>query len=303
MRWMRRLLIVGYGDIGSRMIPLLRGRYRLYALARSEERAAQMRGIGVTPIRGDLDRPDTLGPIAALAQDILHFAPPPSAGQQDTRTTHMIRALAGRRTLPQRVVYLSTSGVYGNRHGAAVREWDRVAAATDRAHRRVHAERQLRDWGCERKVRVCILRVPGIYAQDRLPLERLQRGTPSIRAEEDSYTNHIHADDLARLVLLALNRGEAGRIYHASDGAWMKAGDYFDAVADTFSLARPERIAMRDAGDRIPANALSFLQESRRLTNVRAIKELGMWFRYPTVGTCLDELRTGSHLGAQKGVQ
>lgn len=284
---MRRLLIVGFGDIGSRMIPLLRGRYRLYGLARSAARAAQMRALGVTPVTGDLDQPASLRRLRGLAQDLLHFAPPPASGSDDARTGNLLRALAGRGTLPQRFVYLSTSGVYGDRGGAIVRESDAPTPDTPRARRRVAAERRLRRFGRATDTRVSLLRVPGIYAHDRLPLERLRSGTPSLCAEDDSYTNHVHADDLARLVLLTLHRGRAGRVYHAADGQWVKAGDYFDAVADAFGLPRPPRVSIAEAAVRIPANALSFLRESRRLDNRRATGELGMRFRYPTVAATL----------------
>lgn len=301
---MRRLLIVGFGDIGSRMISLLRGRYRVFALARSAERAAQMRALGVIPVHGDLDQPETLRRLYGLAQDLLHFAPPPTVGADDPRTANLLCALTGRGTLPQRfarqwaipsrVIYLSTSGVYGDRAGAIVRETDTVSPDTERAHRRVAAERRLRAFGQHFGARVSVLRVPGIYAHDRLPLERLRRGTPSLLPQEDSYTNHVHADDLARVVLMALHRGSAGRVYHATDGQWMKAGDYFDAVADAFALPRPERVTRAAASERIPANALSFLRESRRLDNRRVTRELGMRFRYPTVAATLARARAGA---------
>lgn len=290
---MRRILIVGFGDIGFRMVPLLRGRYRLFALARSHERAVQMRALGVTPISGDLDQMDSLRRLGGVAQDVLHFAPPSTLSSDDPRTANLLRALAGRGTLPQRLVYLSTSGVYGDRHGAIVQESDPVAPETERARRRVAAEHRLRSFGQQFDTRVCVLRVPGIYAHDRLPVERLRRGTPSLVQHQDSYTNHVHADDLARLVLLTLNRGRAGRVYHATDGQWLKAGDYFDAVADAFGLARPERIDRDQAAARIPANALSFLMESRRLDNRRATGELRMRFDYPTVAHTLARARGG----------
>lgn len=303
IRPMRRLVIVGYGDIGSKMPLLLHRRFRLYALARSEQRAQEMRRAGVTPVRGDLDHPATLARLASLGQDLLHFAPPPSAGCRDARTAALIRAIAGRRTLPQRVVYLSTSGVYGNRAGALVRESDPIAPNTDRARRRAHAERLLRAWSRRSGARLSILRVPGIYSRERLPVERLRRGTPSLRAEDDSFTNHVHADDLARLVLMALCRGKAGRVYHASDGAWMKAGEYFDAVADALGMARPRRVELAQAPALIPANALSFLQESRRLSNQRALKELRMRFRYPSVSALLDKVRAEGYTQPSDTVQ
>jgi nucleoside-diphosphate-sugar epimerase len=133
--------------------------------------------------------------------------------------------------------------------------------------------------------------VPGIYALDRLPLERLKAGTPSIHSNGDSYTNHVHADDLARLVLYALNRGRRGRVYHACDSKWIKAGDYFDLVADSLNLARPKRISMAEAEQIIPANAMSFLRESRRLSNDRLLRELKVTLRYPSVEVALANIR------------
>src|SRR3954468_8398415 len=111
---MRRLLIIGCGDVGLRLAKTLKGRWRIYALTRSPDRFAALRAKSVTPVLGDLDHPQTLNRIAALAQDVVHLAPPPGSGTRDTRTTNMLRALAKGGSLPQRLVYISTSGVYGD---------------------------------------------------------------------------------------------------------------------------------------------------------------------------------------------
>ena len=145
---------------------------------------------------------------------------------------------------------------------------------------------QLRDWGGGAGVRVSLLRIPGIYAPDReggTPRTRLQRGTAVLRSEDDVYTNHIHADDLARACLLALWRGKAQRIYHASDDTQLKMGDYFDLAADLYGLARPPRISREQAQTELPASLLSFMSESRRLSNQRLKRELRLRLRYPTV--------------------
>ena len=280
---MRRLLIIGCGDVALRAVPLLRPRYRIYALTRSPARVASLRAQGLVPVLGDLDDPATLDGLAGIAHDVLHCAPPPLHGSRDTRTAHLIAALAKAKSLPQHFVYISTSGVYGDCHGAWVDETRPLQPATARAQRRVDAERRLREWGRRSGVRICVLRAPGIYSEARLPLQRLRDGTPALRADEDAYTNHIHADDLARMAVAALSYGTPGRLYNASDDSVLKMGDYFDLVADRYGLPRPPRVSRAEAGQRIAPALLSFMSESRRLSNHRIKRELRFTLRYPTV--------------------
>jgi nucleoside-diphosphate-sugar epimerase len=280
---MRRLLIVGCGDVGMRLVPLLRDRYRVYALTRSCERHALLRMQGVVPLSGDLDDAGSLARLAGLPHDVLHLAPPPSRGEDDVRTANLIRALQNARSIPQRIIYISTSGVYGDCAGAVVHEHDAVHPQTDRARRRADAERRLREWGRRAGVRVVILRVPGIYAADRLPLERLRSATPVIHDADDAYSNHIHADDLAGVVVAALARGRSQRVYNASDGAALKMGQYFDLVARSFGLPPPPRVSRAQAEAQMPAVLLSFLRESRRLDNARLRRELRVQLKYPSV--------------------
>ncbi len=280
---MRRLLIIGCGDVALRMVPLVRSRCRIYALSHSPQRFASLRARGVTPIRGDLDCPQTLDVIAGLAQDVVHFAPPPGRGTHDMRTAHLIAALAKGQSLPQQVVYISTSGVYGDCNGEFVAETRPMRPQTDRARRRADAERRLREWGAHSGVRVAILRVPGIYAEDRLPLARLKNGTPALTPEDDAYVSHVHADDLARIAVAALYRGHPNRMYNAADDAPQKMGDYFDLVADRFGLPRPPRVTRAEAEQVLPQNLLSFMRESRRLVNRRIKQELRARLRFPTV--------------------
>lgn len=280
---MRRLLIIGCGDVALRAVPQLRDRYRIYALTHGRGRAPLLRAHGVVPIAGDLDDPATLHGLAGIAHDVLHCAPPPDRGLRDMRTAHLIAALAKGESLPQQLVYISTSGVYGDCAGALVDETRPLRPQTARAHRRADAERQLREWGIRSRVRVSILRAPGIYSGQRLPLERLRTGTPALNAEEDAYTNHIHADDLARMAVAALRFGHPGRKYNASDDSLLKMGDYFDLVADCCGLPRPRRVTRAEATKCIPSELLSFMHESRRLSNRRIKQELRLKLRYPTV--------------------
>ena len=279
---MRRLLIIGCGDVGLRLAKALRGRWRLYALTHSPDRFSTLRAEGIMPVSGDLDHPETLVRIGGLAQDVVHLAPPPSSGTRDTRTINLIRALAKGGSLPQRLVYISTSGVYGDCGGDVIDETRRVRPSSDRARRRLDAEKQVRGWGAETGAQVSILRVPGIYSAGRLPIARLKAGTPALVPERDPYTNHIHADDLARTVLAALTRGRGGRAYNASDDCWMKMGEYFDLVAKQFDLPCPPRLSWDVAQIQLPESLLSFMRESRRLANGRLKKELRVRLRYPS---------------------
>jgi nucleoside-diphosphate-sugar epimerase len=236
-------------------------------------------------VLGDLDDPPTLGRLGGLADAVLHLAPPPGQGAGDTRTRALLRALS-RGGRVQRLVYASTSGVYGDCAGARFDETRRVNPGTDRARRRVDAEAQLRAFGRRSGAGVTVLRIPGIYASDRVgghPRERLLRGTPVLAAQDDVHTNHIHADDLARACVAALLRGRPQRVLHASDDTELKMGDYFDLAADLCGLPRPPRITRDEAVSVMGAVPLSFMSESRRLDNRRLKSELGLRLRYPTV--------------------
>lgn len=277
---MERLLIVGVGDVARRALPLLAARYDVAALVRTAGAAAPP---GVRVAIGDLDRPETLAPLAGAADAVLHLAPPDETREGDPRTRNLIAALSGARMVPRRFVYISTSGVYGDCGGARVDESRPVNPQTARGARRVAAERAVTEWGESSGVKVTILRVPGIYAADRLPIERLKRGTPVLVPEDDVYTNHIHADDLAAICVRALDTDAPPGIYNANDDSELKMGEYFDLVADRFGLPRPARITRAEAERVISPMLLSFMSESRRLVNRRMKELLGVRLRYPTV--------------------
>jgi nucleoside-diphosphate-sugar epimerase len=257
--------------------------FHVYALTRNPGRAVSLRAMGITPIVGDLDRPETLVKLAGLAHCVMHFAPPQNEGEVDQRTLHLLAALDRGEMLPQRLVYISTTGVYGNCDGNWVSETHRTRPATARAKRRLSAESQLRQWGIRQGVTVSILRVPGIYARDRLPLKRLHSGLPTLVREEDSYTNHIHAEDLAQIAAAAVFRGRPGRVYNAVDDSNIKMGDWFDLIAVRNNLPKPRRVTRAEAQTQMPENLLSFLNESRRVSNRRLKRELRVKLVYPDV--------------------
>lgn len=307
MRSPINVLIVGFGDIGERVASRLRGRFNfnVSALIRDARRKTVARALSVHPVRGDLRKPGSLQKIAGCADVIFHFAPPPGKGGRDSNTRNLLAALSPKSSfhavcpafsprakgLPRRLIYISTTGVYGDCKGAWIDESQPPRPATGRARRRVDAERALQAWGRRFGVMVSILRAPGIYADDRLPLDRLRRGTSALAAEDDVFTNHIHADDLARAAIAAMRYGKAGRIYNVVDDSAMAMAEYFDLVADAFSLPRPPRLTRAEAVKRVPPTMMSFMSESRRIGNARLKRELRFRLMFPTVN---DFLRTGA---------
>jgi nucleoside-diphosphate-sugar epimerase len=290
------LLIVGCGDVGLRVLRQLRGRLRVLALTSSTARVPALRAAGAVPLLGNLDDAPTLARLAGVADWVLHLAPPPGQGTQDPRTAALLHALA-RSVRVQRLVYASTSGVYGDAGGARFDETRAVRPATARALRRVDAEARVRHHGRVSGASASVLRIPGIYALDREggdPRERVHRGAPLLAAADDVYTNHIHADDLARACIAALFRAAPQRVYHASDDSELKMGDHFDAVADAFSLPRAPRLSREALRASVSDVQWSFMSESRRLDNTRLKRELRVELRYATPSAIFPSERRGS---------
>ena len=281
-----RILIVGCGDIGLRVAKQLCRNYRVFALTSQQSRFSELRGLGITPILGDLDKPETLWRLSGLAETVIHLAPPQNIGHRDSRTRNLTRILAQGPASLSRLIYVSTTGVYGDHKGGRVSEITPVNPQSERAKRRLDAERVLRLWGPAHSVAVTILRVPGIYAANRLPVERLQARTPALISDEDAYSNHIQSDDLARLVCAAVYHGKPQRVINACDGGETKMGDYFDEVADAFGLERPARIPAAELQKIVSPMLWSFMRESRRVTNTR-LPELKTPLRYPSVAVFL----------------
>jgi len=286
-----RVLLVGCGDVGLRVAALMRSQVRLLALTSSAARVSELRTLGITPLLGNLDEPSSLRRLAGLATRVVHLAPPLESDLGDPRTHALTRVLR-RRSRPESLVYGSTSGVYGDCEGAVATETRAASPFTSRAKRRICAESLVRHYGRATGVPSTVLRIPGIYAPNRVggtPRERLLRGTPMLRAEDDVYTNHIHADDLARACVAALWRGAPQRVYNTNDDTCLKMGQYFELAADLYGLPRPERLSRAEAQQRLPLALLSFMSESRRMDNSRLKKELRLKLRYPTVAQGLVE--------------
>lgn len=297
-----RLLLLGCGDVGLRIARLVAARARVFGVVRRQDAAASVRASGAVPIVADLDARGASDRLARLATRVVHLAPPPAQGPQDPRTrralTRLLRpqgasmvarglSCALGPTAPDRWVYVSTTGVYGDRAGGWVDERTPPAPTSDRARRRVHAERTLRGAAARGSIRLAVLRAPGIYAADRLPLDRIRAGTPALRDEDDGWTNHVHADDLARACWVASLRAASPRTFDAVDASRMKMGQWFDLVADAHGLPRPPRVPRQEIARHVSPAMLSFMQESRRIRGERMGRELRLRLRYPTVRALL----------------
>lgn len=362
----QRLLIIGCGDVGQRVVRQLHHGWQVVGVARSDETLQKIRAAGALPMRAD-----DAHRLSRWATHILLAAPPASRdgevtdrltrgwlqalarargqrartasrpgrahrlGARSTAALLAVPAPAQTRSRSQhqhapapRLVYLSTTGVYGDRGGAFTRETDTLQPLTDRARRRVDAERQVR-FGIHRpdgsnagsrradsphadstrsdsdhrdSTRVSgvhhrrlqppplpalVLRVPGIYAADRLPVERLRQQVPALVPADDVITNHIHADDLARIARTALLRGPRQRVINAVDDSQMTLGDYLDQVADRLGLPRPPRHSRAELTRTLSEVRMSFMRESRRLDTRRLKRELRVRLQWPTVAEFL----------------
>lgn len=279
-------LIVGCGYVGSRLARRESARRPLLALVRSGRNATDLQSAGVPTRHIDLDAaPDpALQPALAAAAGqaaVVYLAPPPDRGTTDPRLAAFLAQIED--VTPTVFVYISTTGVYGDAGGAFVDESTPVAPSNDRSRRRVAAESTAQAWCAARGVRCVILRVPGIYGPDRLPLERLRRREPALREEDAGPGNRIHVDDLVTAIVAAIDRLSAQGVFNVTDGDYASTTTYLQLTAAVAGIEPPTLISKTEALTKVPAGMLSFLLESRRVDNRRMLAGLGLQLQYPTL--------------------
>jgi len=279
-------LIVGCGYVGSRLARRELARRPLLALVRSGRSETDLHSAGVRTLRVDLDAaPDSAQqPALAAATDhsaVVYLAPPPDRGTTDPRLATFLAQIEG--ATPAVFVYISTTGVYGDAGGALVDEFTPVAPSNDRSRRRVAAESTVQAWCTARGVRWVILRVPGIYGPNRLPLERLRRREPALREEDAGPGNRIHVDDLVAAIVAAVDRPSVRGVFNVTDGDYASTTAYLQLTAAVAGLEPPPLVSKAAARATIPAGMLSFLLESRRVDNRRMLADLGLQLQYPTL--------------------
>lgn len=276
----RRAAIVGCGDIGLRVAQRLRALGgEVTAIVRSLPAAQALHAQGLAVQQADLDAqaPPLDTPL------LFWFAPPPAGGEQDTR---LRRWLATRPAL-RRLVYISTSGVYGDCGGRWIDEDEALRPVSARARRRLDAETVLGEYAAASGAEVVILRVPGIYGPGRLPRERLAQGLPVVREAESPCTNRIHAEDLAQAALHAAAWGRPGAAYNVADGNPTTMCDYFTRCAVLLGLPPPPQVSMEEAKQVFTPAMWSFMEESKRLRTDRLREELHFMPSYPDLAAGL----------------
>lgn len=278
----RQVLIAGCGYVGQRLAVRLQQHFDVTSLVRTAERVAELERLGIRALAIDFDRvragvsiPERLDQEA-----ILYLTPPPVLGESDLRLDRFLQLAV---VPPHTFVYMSTTGVYGDTAGAAVDESSPVQPRTDRARRRVSAEEMTRVWCNERRVRRVVLRVPGIYGPDRLPLERLRHVEPVVREREAGINNRIHVDDLVEACVRAVANPEARGVYNVTDGQPLSSTAFINMVAKAAGLPPPPQVSMEEAQLTFSPERLSFLNESRRVSNERMLKHLGVALKYGDV--------------------
>jgi len=275
-------LIVGCGYVGQRLARGLVKDFAVYGIVRSTANVSNLRAAGVAPLVADLDTV-TLQDIPSswyVGSTIFYLAPPATSGESDARIHHFLNALTDQ---PATLIYISTTGVYGDLQGGVATESTPVNPRTDRARRRASAEEITRVWCHERSVRRVVLRVPAIYGPGRLPLDRIRNGEPAIIENESPIINRIHVDDLVDALLIAAREESARGVYNVSDGNALTMTAYLNRVALLANLSPPSQITLEHAHLTLGAGMLSYLDESRRIDNSRMLNELGVKLRYADV--------------------
>jgi nucleoside-diphosphate-sugar epimerase len=273
-------LIAGCGYVGTRLARRLVERVPVLALVRSEAAEAALAREGIPVVLADLDGAATF-PVPDDLAAVAYLAPPAGQGGEDGRFRRFLAALGGAR--PGVLLYLSTTGVYGDTGGAAVDEATPPAPVDERARQRLHAEGQARRWCEARGARCAILRVAAIYGPHRLPLDRLRRGEPILGAEDSAPGNRIQVDDLVAACLAALERPVSG-VFNVTDGHPDSMGIFTTRVAALAGLPHPREVTWAEAQGVMSPGLLSFLRESRRVLSHRLQEDLGVTPRDPTVG-------------------
>ncbi len=279
----KHIWIIGCGDIGRRVASLYKNT-PVHGVVNSTESMHKCESLSIRTQQLNLDSDYSLDSMNFANSDIYYFAPPPPSGAKDTRLKRFLKKL---NVLPRRIVLISTTGVYGDSGGDWIDENTPIKPQADRAVRRASAEQTMQRWADDTQCEYMILRVPGIYAEKRLPVARIKQGLPIVNADEAGFTNRIHAEDLAQACKASMECDSYNEIINVTDGSPSPMTEYFNHVADYLKLPRPPQISMLEAEKTLSAGMVSYLKESRRIRNNKMLDILGFELKYPNLATAL----------------
>ena len=257
-------LFVGAGYTGARVQKRLPD---VIALGRSRPGKARL----------DLDEDERLRIELPEEYAVIYSVPPADNQPGDPRLARFLALLPHP---PARIVYLSTTGVYGNRNGERVDEKSRPRPESARAERRLAAEQTLAEWCTGRNTAVIVLRVPGIYGPGRLGTDRIRAATPTLEEKAANPGNRIHVDDLATCCIAGLSPDVPDGIYNVGDGDHRSGTWFTSEVARQAGLPPPPAISFEDAQKTFSPMRLSFLRESRIVDTTKMRGVLGVTPKY-----------------------
>lgn len=286
--------IIGCGYLGKKLLSKLladnsASAEQLTTLVKTAQSQQQCSLSGVHSMRIDLDDVHRQLPrnIPFEQSIIYYFTPPPAQGDKDSRAGNFLQQLESQ--TPNKIILISTTGVYGHCHGQWVDENTPVAPEVDRARRRLDAEQQFQQYCQQRQIPLVILRVAGIYGPGKLPLQRIRAQSPIVREEDSPYSNRIHADDLLEICLLAALRNDIEGIFNCADGHPTTMCDYFIKVARANALPEPPMITLQQAQTQLSAGMLSYMAESRRIDNQKLLSVFQLTLKYPDLDSGLTQ--------------
>jgi nucleoside-diphosphate-sugar epimerase len=272
-------LIVGCGYLGRRVAQRWRTEgHRVFATTRRPERAAELRAAGIEPVVCDVLAPDSLRALPDVETVAYCVGLDRSAGVP-MRTVYVggLTNVLAERAWP-RLVYVSSTGVYGQDDGSEVDETAATEPAEESGRVVLEAERLL----CQRLPGAVVLRFAGIYGPGRLiRSEALRRGEP-ILGEPERWLNLIHVEDGAAAVVAAAERGRAGAVYNVSDDRPVRRRDFYALLARLLGAPPPRFVAPP-----LPEGA------GRRVVNRRLREELGVALHCPSYEGGLPALLCG----------
>ena len=277
-------VIFGCGDVGRRIAKSLikagASTDDIYAYVQTAESAELCARLKVIALTVDLD--SSVRDLSLCDESELYYTvPPQKQGHQDLRSRALIQKWEQDSIKPKKVVLISTTGVYGDCSGEWVDENSNVNPQTDRAKRRLDSETVWRQWGVMNSVPVVVLRVPGIYSFSRLPRKRLLDRTPVVNPAECGFTNRIHANDLADVCIKAMELGVADEVFNVTDGTPGKISEYLQAAACALGMDALPQITLSEAQTVLSPGMLSYLNESRKISNRKMLEDLDVVLKYP----------------------
>ena len=282
---MSDIQIIGCGYIGKKVANLLlKKNINPLCLVHTEQSVSKCNDLGLKVKQFELDQKG-LGlsendQHKLVKGNIAYFSPPPPKGKVDTRMEHFLEVLKSAPAKPGKILLISTTGVYGDCSGEWIDETRPLNPMADRAYRRANAEEQLKRYCEKNNIEYVIFRVPGIYAADKLPIKRITSGEPIVNAADSGYTNRIHAEDLSRFCVEALMSDTPSGVYNCCDGHPSTMNDYFMRVADAFGIERPREISLMQAQQELSKGMLSYLAESKRISNKKLTTHFKTLFVY-----------------------